>query len=665
MKKIVFLVLCSFCTCIMQAQKSFTLKSPNGKLQTTIQVGDKLTYDIQCDGRQILSPSPVSLTLEEGTLSWGKAALARVSQKSVDEMVPSPLYRAKEIKDCYNELTLHFKQKWDVEFRAYNEGIAYRFVNHAKGVFHIASEEVDYCFPFDAVASVPYVATGDDGDYESQFFNSFENVYTTDVLSNLNKERLMFLPLVVDVKEGVKICLTESHLENYPGLYLTTKGGENELIGCFAAVPKQAQQGGHNQLQMVVTEREDYIAKVETPRSFPWRIAMVSLADKELAANNLTYLLAAPSRLEDISWIKPGKVAWDWWNDWNLDHVDFVTGINNDTYKKYIDFASEQGIEYVILDEGWSVTGEADLMQVVEEIDLPALIEYATAKNVGIILWAGYHAFNRDMENVCRHYAEMGVKGFKVDFMDRDDQEMTAFNYRAAQMCANYKLLLDFHGTHKPAGLHRTYPNVLNFEGVHGLEQMKWLPTGNNQVKYDVMIPFIRQAGGPMDYTQGAMRNATEENYYPSNSEPMSQGTRCHQLALYIILDSPLNMMCDSPSNYLREMECTEFIAGTPTVWDETIILDGEIGEYIVTARRKGNTWYVGGMTDWTERDLEVDLSFLGSKTAPAILIKDGVNAHRIARDYKREEVQINPSDKLHIHLAPGGGFVLKVDAED
>ena len=339
--------------------------------------------------------------------------------------------------------------------------------------------------------------------------------------------------------------------------------------------------------------------------------------------------------------------------------MDFKTGVNNDTYKAYIDFASKNGIEYVILDEGWAVNLKYDLMQVVPEINLEELVAYANAKNVGLVLWAGYHAFNRDMENVCRHYSEMGIKGFKVDFMDRDDQEMTAFNYRAAEMTAKYKLILDLHGTHKPAGLNRTYPNVLNFEGVNGLEQMKWEKSKTSQVEYDVMIPFIRQVSGPMDYTQGAMRNVNSKGYYPSYYEPMSQGTRCRQLALYMILESPFNMLCDTPSNYEREKECTEFISSIPTVWDESIVLDGKMGDYIITARRKGDTWYIGGLTDWSERDLEVNLSFLGDRAYSGKLFKDGVNASRIGRDYKSESIQAKKGDKIKIHLASGGGFAL------
>lgn len=655
------------CTCALfalsvQGQKQLLLSSPDGKLKSAITVGDKLTYDISCNGQQVLAPSPISATLDNGKVWGDKARLSKVTEKKNDTQIDAPFYRSSCVRDYYNELTLRFKGDYSVVFRAYNDGVAYRFVNHAKKPFCILNEEVDYRFPADVTASVPYVNAGKDGDYNGQFHNSFENVYTTAPISQLNKERLMFLPLVVQATPEVKVCITETDLNNYPGLYLTNAKGSNSLSGIQAPYPKTMKQGGHNNLQMRVQTREEYIAKVDGPRNFPWRVAVVTTRDTQLAASNLSYLLAEPSKLSDTSWIKPGKVAWEWWNDWNLCGVDFKTGVNNATYKAYIDFASQYGIEYVILDEGWAVNLKADLMQVVKEIDLKELVDYAAARNVGIILWAGYYAFERDMENVCRYFSEMGVKGFKVDFMDRDDQLMTDFNHRAAAMCAKYHLILDLHGTHKPAGLNRTYPNVLNFEGVHGLEQMKWRPAGFDQITYDVMIPFIRQVAGPMDYTQGAMRNATRENYYPSNSEPMSQGTRCHQLAMYIVLESPFNMLCDSPSNYMREPESTSFIAQVPTVWDETVVLDGKMGEYIITARRKGDTWFVGGLNNWDARDVEVDLSFLSSGSHKAVLFKDGVNAHRTARDYKREEVSVSSAQPLKVHLAPGGGFTLQID---
>ena len=654
MKTLKVLILCVLCAFSAQAQKQYSLTSPDGKLKTNITTGKQLTYDITFHNQQVLEASPLSMTLDNGEV-WGENdKVSKVTRKSVNGKISTPLYRANEIVENYNELTLQFKD-FNVVFRAYDDGIAYRFVNKGKKPFNVVDELVNYQFPTDATASVPYVKPRKG---VNKYANSFENYYANVPLSKVDQEKLVFLPVVVSLDNNVKVGITEVDLENYPGLYLIGQGN-TQLLGDFAPFPKKQEQGGHNMLQMNVIEVENYIAKVNKPRKFPWRVAIVTDEDKELASSHLSYLLAEPSRLEDISWIKPGKIAWDWWNAWNLDGVNFETGVNNDTYKVYIDFASKNGIEYVILDEGWAVNLKADLMQVVPEINLEELIAYANKKNVGLVLWAGYHAFNRDMENVCRHYAEMGIKGFKVDFMDRDDQEMTEFNYRAAQITAKYKLLLDLHGMYKPAGLNRTYPNAINFEGVNGLEQMKWEENPTAQVEYDVMIPFIRQVAGPMDYTQGAMRNAAKGNYYPCYEEPMSQGTRCRQLALYMVLDSPFNMLCDTPSNYEREKECTDFISAVPTVWDETIVLDGKMGEYIITARRQGNTWYIGGITNWDARDLEVDLSFLGDKTYSGKLFKDGVNAHRIGRDYQSEAIQAKKGDKVKIHLAPGGGFAL------
>lgn len=661
MKYIIFL--CCLFALEVHAQKTFDLVSPDGTLNTTVSISDKLTYDIRCNGNLILSPSSLSMTLDDGTV-WGKQPrLLRASRKTVDEKVPSPFYRQSEMRNHYNALTLEFKKGWSVEFRAYNDGIVYRFTSYIDKPFNIMNEEVAYTFPENFKVNTSYVVPRiKDGSLESQFYNSFENTYTTTTISELDKNRLMFLPLVVEANDGVKVCITESDLESFPGLYLSTgKEERNTLNGIHPAYPKKSVQGGHNMLQMIVKEREAYIAKVSGKRAFPWRMAIIAKQDKELVESNLSYLLATPSCLEDISWIKPGKVAWEWWNDWNLDGVAFKTGVNTETYKAYIDYAASNHVEYVILDEGWAVNLKADLMQIVPELDLKGLIDYAKSKNVGIILWAGYYAFERDMENVCRHYAEMGVKGFKVDFMDRDDQEMVDFNYRAAQTCAKYKLLLDLHGMYKPSGLNRTYPNVLNFEGVHGLENMKWSSKNVDQVKYDVMIPFIRQVAGPIDYTQGAMRNAVKESYYPCYSEPMSQGTRCRQLALYVIFESPLNMLCDTPSNYEREAECSNFITRIPTVWDETRVLDGKLGEYIITARRKGNIWYVGGITNWQERDVELDFSFLGEQVFCGTLFKDGVNAHRVGRDYCCETINVDRKTNLKIHLAPGGGFVIRL----
>ena len=660
MKKLLILILIFTGAAAQGARPAYRLTSPDGRLTTTVALGDALTYDIEYDGQTLMQPSAIGLKLSDGRV-WGSSArIAKAVRTSSDAVLSSPFYRSSTVRDHYNGLTLKMRDNWSVEFRVYDDGVAYRFATTAKDPFEIASEQADYRFPTDCAVTVPYVRDNA-GSIDAQWHNSFENVYTETTLSKLDSGRLIFLPAVVHANDGMNICFTETNLDDYPGMYLYNGDGGTSLEGRFAPYPLRCEPGGYNNIEVLVKERADYIARIEGPRTLPWRIAVVG-TDAGLAASDLSWLLAEPSKIDDTSWIRPGKVAWDWWNAWNISGVDFRAGINTETYEYYIDFAASQGIEYVIMDDGWAARHGEDLFEINTDIDLRRIIDYAASKNVGIILWAGYWAFDRDMERVCKHYAEMGVKGFKVDFMDRDDQLMTAFNYRAAETAARYGLVLDLHGTHKPAGLNRTWPNVLNFEGVHGLEQMKWSAATIDQMKYDATIPFIRQVAGPMDYTQGAMRNASRDNYRPVNSEPMSQGTRCHQLALYAVLASPLNMLCDSPTNYLREAECTEFIAAIPTVWDETRILGGRMGEYIVTARRSGDTWYVGAITDWTPRDVEVDLAPLGiGGTVEATIFRDGANADRKASDYKRETIRIDTAEPLKIHLAPGGGFALKI----
>lgn len=656
---LVLLLLCGSA----QAQKNYNISSPDGLLTADITVGEQLTWSLSHDGAQLIDPSPVSLTLAGGEQLGPNARVRRANKESFGETIVSPFWISSSVENRYNELQFTFRGDWGITFRLYDDGLAYRFHTSRKGTLTIASEEATFRFTGDHHAWVPYVKGGLGGD---QLQSSFENTYQHTPLSQINRERLIFLPLLADAAPGKRVLITEADLESYPGMYLTPDTlTDHTLKGLFAGYPAAVEQGGHNNLQMRVTQREAFIARTDGSRSFPWRVCVVTGNDATLAASSMVYRLASPSRLEDTAWIKPGKVAWEWWNDWNLEGVDFKTGVNNETYKYYIDFASEHGIEYVILDEGWAVNRQADLMQVIPGIDIPALVAYGRERGVGIILWAGYHAFDRDMEEVCRHYAAMGVKGFKVDFMDRDDQELVNFIYRAAETAARHKLLLDLHGIYKPTGLSRTWPNVLNFEGVHGLEQMKWSPESVDMVTYDVTVPFIRMAAGPMDYTQGAMRNASRGNYRPVNSEPMSQGTRCRQLALYVVFNSPINMLCDSPTNYMREPESLQFIASIPTVWDETLPLSGRVGEHVTLARRSGDDWYVGGITGWKSRDIEVDLSFLPTGQYEMTLFRDGVNAHRKGSDYRKETRNVASGEILRLHLAPGGGFAMQLKKVD
>lgn len=643
--------------------KDYTLTSPNQEIVVVVSVGQRVEYTVTHNGDILLDKSAISMELTDGSVFGIRPKLQKTANRSVDELIPAKVYKKDQVKDRFNELQMTFRNNYRLTFRAYDDGVAYRFSCTSKKPFKIRNEQAEFNFHTDCKAYIPYVRLGHPTDFELQFFNSFENIYTYDSLSNWDKGKYAFLPLLVEAVNGKKVCIGEADLMNYPGMYLYTNG-EHALKGVFAPHPAEMEQGGHNNLQMLVTKRDNYIAEFEHGTDFPWRYLVISEQDHELADNDMVYRLATPTADMDFEWVKPGKVAWDWWNDWNLYGVDFRAGINNDTYKYYIDFASKHGIEYVILDEGWAVNLQADLMQVIPEIDLPMLVEYAKSKGVGLILWAGYYAFERDMENICRHYADMGIKGFKVDFMDRDDQIMVDFHRRAAAMTAKYKLLIDFHGTYKPTGLHRTYPNVINFEGVHGLEQLKFDCTHIDQVTYDVTIPFIRMIAGPMDYTQGAMHNASRNNYRPIYDDPISQGTRCHQLAEYVIFESPLNMLCDSPSNYEREEECTAFIADIPTVWNETVSLNGKVGQYVTIARLSGNTWYVGSLNNWEARDVEIDLTFLGKGTFEVELFRDGINADKAARDYKKETftLEVNPSAaQMTARLAPGGGWVAKI----
>lgn len=650
-------------TSVFAKDVTYSLASPDGHISASVTVGEEIRYTVSRDGQVLIAPSAVSMSLSDGIVFGRNDRVRKAVRTSFDETFPAVAYKKAEVRDNYNQITLMFKE-FALVFRAYDDGVAYRFESRlGKGrEYEVLSEQAEFDFGQDREAFVPYVIGLGGKQFDGQFYNSFENTYTVQMLSGWRRDKLAFLPLVVAAEDGVKVLVTEANLTNYPGMYLLGEEGSARLRGVFAPYPKTVEQGGKHLLHGIVTEREGFIARVSGDEVFPWRTVVVSTSDAQLAVNDMVWKLSpAPDAGTEWDWVKPGKVAWDWWNNWNVYGVDFKSGINNETYRYYIDFAAAHGIEYVILDHGWAVRLKADLLQVIPEIDLSGLVEYGKERGVGIILWAGYWAFDKDMENVCRHYAEMGVKGFKVDYIDRDDQIAVDFHARAAETAARYGLLIDFHGTYKPAGLNRRWPNVVNYEGVHGLEQMKWSSPSVDQVTYDVTAPFIRMAAGPMDYTQGAMRNATKSNFRPVNDEAMSQGTRCRQLAEYVVFDSPLNMLCDSPSNYMREPECTGFIASVPTVWDESLPVNGEIGKFITLARRSGDTWYVGALTNWDARDLTLDLSFLGEGDWTLDIFRDGINADKAARDYAHISAPVPADRRLTVRLAPGGGWVAKV----
>ena len=447
MKKLLLTLLLFSAGTGISAAKTYDLKSPDGKIAVRVDVGaDAVTYSISRDGKELIAPSPLSLTLADGRVLGRKASVRKASAKSVDEIIEAPFYKRSAVEDRYNSLTLTFKGDYGIDFRAYDDGAAYRFRTSMKDEITVTDELVDIRFPEDFTTLVPYARDGKkEPGLARYYFNSFESTYSTQPVSKVADNRLAFLPILADAGTA-KIVITEADLEDYPGMYLYNPTGGKALRGNFAPYPAKEVQGGHNELQLLVTEREDFIARTSGTRTFPWRVFAIAGRDIQLADNDMVYRLAAPSRVEDVSWIKPGKVAWDWWNTWNLYGVDFKSGINNETYKYYIDFAADHGIEYVILDEGWAVNKKADLFQVVPEIDLPELVAYGKERGVGIVLWAGFYATERDLERVCKHYSEMGIKGFKVDFLDRDDQKIAYFTYRLSETDAYFRLFLDMQG---------------------------------------------------------------------------------------------------------------------------------------------------------------------------------------------------------------------------
>lgn len=646
------------------AHKKYDIASPDGKLKVNVTVDKTICYTVVHETDTMLYSSAISM--ETDTYTYGKASrIKKAVRRTVNQTITSPFYKREKVKDHYNELQILFKEDFSLTFRVYDEGMAYRFASMGTKPFVVKSEEADFNLGKNRNAYIPYVRKT--GTFEEQYFNTFENTYEYKPVNDWKSGQLAFLPILIEADKGKKMCITEADLESYPGMYLLNNGKKSVLESAFAPYPKRTAQGSHDKTvtigghNKVVLEREPFIAKCKGGQVFPWRVAIVSREDKELLDNDMVYKLAEPSRLDDVSWIEPGQVAWEWWNDWNISGVDFKSGVNNETYKYYIDFASKNGIKYVILDDGWYDRMKGSVFAVVPYINLKELIDYASQHNVGLMLWMGYFVFDKDLEKAIKHYAKMGIKGFKLDAVGRDDQITNEFYYKSAGLAAKHKLIIDFHGGAKPAGINRTYPNVLNFEGVHGLEQLKNKNYDCDMVTYDVTFPFIRMVAGAVDYTQGAMKNGTKTDYRSVWSDPMSQGTRCRQLAEYVVFESPLNMLCDSPTNYLKEPECTSFITSIPTVWDDTVVMNGEIGKYLTLARKNGDSWYVGSLTDWSARSLELDLSFLGEGSFEAEVYRDGINADRMATDYVKEVINIPSDKKLKIDMAPGGGYAMRI----
>jgi len=641
---------CLFAGAVSVCFGAESVSSPDGRIVVTVETTPGLSYSVSVDSATVLAPSPLRLILGDGRELGNNSSLSRTARNSIDETItPVVPEKRSRIHNQANELTLFFDGDFGVIFRACNDGIAYRFFTTMNGKIRVRNEDVAFRFPKDYPVYIPLT---------EGFQTSFENSYTKVNASALKADQMGFLPILAAVPGGPKMLISEVDLEDYPGMFITgSADGTAELRGRFAAYPLKEEQKRDRTL--AVAERADYIAETAGTRKFPWRALLIAHQDTQLVASDFMYRLAPAQKLRDTSWIRPGKLAWDWWNANNVHGVDFKSGINTDTYKYYIDFAAKYGIEYMAFDEGWSDT--TDLLKVNPDLNMPELVRYARQKGVGVILWCVWLTLDRQMEPALDAFQKWGVSGVKVDFMDRDDQKIVNFYHRLAAEAGRRRLLVDFHGAYKPTGLRRAYPNVITREAVMGLEYSKW--SDKVTPEYDVTLPFIRMAAGPMDFTPGAMQNAQKKNFRAIFDRPMSQGTRLHQLAMYVVYESPLQMLADSPSNYYRESDMMDFLSEVPSTWDETRVLQGKVAEYVLVARRKGNDWFLGGMNGDTARELDVDLSFLPAGNFVADIYMDGVNADRWATDYRRASEEVTSGSVLKATMAPGGGWAAHIQA--
>jgi len=628
------------------AQAGYDLRSPDNRIEVRIRTAPNLRYDVLLKGRPLLQDSTLSLDVDHKTLGTSPKVLS-AKKRTYDQTIEPPVrQKFAKIREHYNELRLEMDGNYSVTFRTFNEGAAYRFeTTLQQPQVKIYGEEVKLNFTGDTTVFYPQ---------EDSMFSHNERRYVPQRLSQIPPEFIATMPAVLDAGEGAKLAVAESDVEDYPGMWLHGTAGPG-LVGFFPGYPLKEKLERDRDFRVV--EAADYIAVTSGTRTFPWRLFGIVDRDADLLTNQLVWLLAKPSQLQDTSWIKPGKVAWDWWNFNNIYDVDFKAGVNTQTYKYYIDFAAKYGLQYVILDEGWYKLG--NVLEVVPEINMEELTAYAREKNIGIILWVIWKSLDDQLIPALDLYAKWGVKGIKVDFMQRDDQKLINFYYKVCRETAKRKMLVDFHGGQKQVTMTRTWPNMISGEGVRGMEWSKW--SADSEPKHNVTLPFTRMFLGPMDYTPGAMRNATRTTFAPIFQQPMALGTRCHQLAMYVVYESPLQMLSDSPSNYLGEPEAMEFLGPVPSVWDDTRALDGRISEYVLVARRSGSDWYVGAMSDWAARELEVDFSFLPDGNFTMDAYQDGVNADRMAGDYKKIKMQVNRNTMLKIGLAPGGGWAARL----
>ena len=641
--------------------KDYTVASPNGKVAVTVSSDGNLS--VTRDGKSVVDvradivlqqySGRIQPVYAQNTSCFSGKNIKYIGKKQIAETIHAPFYRQKSFQISGNQIDLGLNGGFGIQVRAYDEGVAYRFYTTNKKETIIADEIADFRFPNDDKAWLAY-STNDD----KPFAMAFQNYYDETLLSKA-KDKYIFLPATIQSGD-VKVTILESDLRSYPGMFLKADC-ENKMPSLSAKHASYPNKMAYYKWRGMsyVEQTEDYIAKSTGARTYPWRVLAITEQDTEMPVNNLVYALAAPNKIGSTDWIKPGKVAWDWWNDWNLKGVDFEAGINTRTYQYYIDFAAKNNIPYIVLDEGWYDSSKGDIMHPIADLDLQGLIDYGNQKGVSIVLWTVFNVLDEHLTEACEQYKKMGIKGFKIDFLDRNDQTAVEMAERIAKTCADYQLFVDYHGYFAPTGMSRTYPNILNYEGVFGMEEARWAKKDTDMPRYDVTFPFIRMMAGQVDFTPGALRNGTKENWVECYQNPVSMGTRCHQLACYVVHDSPFTMLCDAPTNYEREQPCVDLITSIPDTFDETRILQGSIGQYIVTARRNGSDWYIGGQTNWDGREVELSLNFLPPGNYQATIATDGINANHNAEDYAIERKNVSSNDQLKLKMASGGGFVI------
>jgi alpha-glucosidase len=623
-----------------------TLLSPDKRLSVSIDLTGKIRYSVSVSGTPLLQDSYLQLNLASQHL--GERPQLRKKSFAAVTTVSQPVvaFAGSTVNNTYNLLKLDFKNEFSVEFRAYNDGVAYRFITTKKDSVEVSSEDVHVHFADPVETS--YLETG-------SFKTAYEILYQRQLLQAVSREKMSVLPILFDSRK-YKVLFSEADLYDYPGLFVKAIDAQT-VAATFPKAPLRFGPDGDRSVK-IVTEAP-YLAKTAGKRSFPWRFFVITEHDTQLAANHMAYNLSTPNQLKDTQWIKPGQVTWEWWHNAYVYGVDFKSGYNQETYKYYIDFASKFGIPYILMDEGWAKT-TLNPFESNPTINLQELIAYGKSKNVKIILWFTWLAVENN-PTVFETLEKWGIAGMKIDFMDRSDQWMVNYYARVAKAAAKHHLLVDFHGAFKPAGLEVAYPNVLSYEGVVGMEQN--IGGGLATPKNNLFLPFLRNAVGPMDYTPGAMRSAHPKDYRPNWVNTMSIGTRGHQLAMYIVFSSGLQMLADNPFNYLREPETTSFITSVPVTWDETRVLEAAVGDYIVTAKRKGSTWFVGGMSAEKAHEVTLHTDFLTKGARYQLtLVKDGVNADVQAMDFKRIVQPIEPGQNITLTMVPDGGFAARIE---